>query len=218
MRKLVVPGLQIPLHVAALLPLVAIAWGFAFDQLTANPIEEVTLRTGRAALVLLMLSLSCTPLNMMFGVKWVLQLRRPLGLYAFFYASLHLLTIVGLDYQFDFVFIREDLAGKRFALVGLAAFLSLLPLALTSTGGWKWRLGRRRQRLHWLVYLAALLAVTHFSLQAKADYRVPALYGVVVVFLLVVRVPGVRTAVGKPRRLAERKLRNRRTTDTVTRR
>ena len=218
MRKLVVPGLQIPLHVAALLPLVAIGWGFAFDQLTANPIEEVTIRTGRAALVLLMLSLACTPVNMMFGVKWVLRLRRPLGLYAFFYASLHLLTIVGLDYQFDFIFIREDLAGKRFALVGLAAYLSLLPLAVTSTSGWRWRLGRRWQRLHWLVYLAVLLAVTHFSLQAKADYRVPALYGAVVVFLLVVRLPGVRTAVGTPRRLAERSLRNRRTADTVPRR
>lgn len=218
MRKLVVPGLQIPLHVAALLPLVAIAWGFAFDQLTANPIEEVTLRTGRAALVLLMLSLACTPVNMMFGAKWVLRLRRPLGLYAFFYASLHLLTIVGLDYQFDFIFIREDLAGKRFALVGLAAYLSLLPLAVTSTSGWRWRLGRRWQRLHWLAYLAVLLAVTHFSLQAKADYRVPALYGAVVVLLLVVRLPGVRKAVSKPRRLAERRLRNRRTADTVTRR
>jgi sulfoxide reductase heme-binding subunit YedZ len=218
MRKLVVPGLRTLIHVAALLPLAAIAWDFAFDQLTANPIDEVTLRTGRAALVLLMLSLACTPVNMMFGVKWVLRLRRPLGLYAFFYASLHLLTIVGLDYQFDFIFIREDLAVKRFALVGLAAYLSLLPLAVTSTSGWKRRLGGRWQRLHWLAYPAVLLAVTHFSLQEKADYRVPALYGAVVVFLLVVRIPGVRKAVGKPRRLAERRLRNRRTTDTVARR
>jgi len=186
---------QLLTHIAALLPLAVLAWDFAQNQLTVNPIEEIQLRTGKYALVLLVLSLACTPINRIFGLKLVLPLRRLLGLYAFMYASLHFLNFVGLDYGFDFALIREDISEKRFALAGFAAFLSLLPLAITSSKGSMKRLGKNWERLHWLVYLAALLAVTHFIWQVKADIREPLLYGAVVVLLLIVRLPPVRKAV-----------------------
>lgn len=195
MRKLQVSGLRWLIHVAALLPLAVIIWDLTQGQLTVNPIEQIQLRTGKSALVLLVLSLACRPLSMVHGLKWVLQLRRPLGLYAFTYATLHLLNFIGLDYGFDLALLREDIAEKSFAFVGLAAFLLLLPVALTSTRGWMRRLGKNWERLHWMVYLAALLAVTHFLLQAKADFREPLIYGMAVLLLLLVRIPGVRRVV-----------------------
>lgn len=189
--------LQILVHIAALLPLAILVWDFTQGGLTVNPIQEIQLRTGRYALVLLVLTLACTPISTMFGLKQILQLRRPLGLYAFLYASLHFLNFVGLDFGFNFDLIKEGILEKRFALVGLAAFLCLLPLAVTSTRGWMRRLGRNWHRLHWLIYPAALLAVLHFTLQVKADYRSPLLYGAVVVLLLVIRLPVLRKAVSK---------------------
>ena len=142
MPKLEVSGLRITTHIAALLPLAVLVWDFTQGGLTVNPIQEIQLRTGRYALILLVLSLACTPINIVFGIKSVLGLRRPLGLYAFMYASLHFLNFVGLDYWFDFALIRADISDKRFALAGLAAFLSLLLLAVASTRGWRQRLGK----------------------------------------------------------------------------
>jgi sulfoxide reductase heme-binding subunit YedZ len=191
--------------VAALLPLALMAVNYAQDGLTAEPIKEITVRTGRTALTMLVLSLACTPIGKALGFSWVLRLRRTLGLYAFFYAVLHLSTVVGLDYWFDFDLLLEDLAGKRFVWVGLAAFLMLLPLAITSTGGWKKRLGRNWQRLHWAVYPAALLAATHFALQVKADLRQPLIVGGIVILLLLVRTSFGARAMSLPRRLLLRK-------------
>lgn len=190
---------------AALLPLALMAVNYAQDGLTAEPIKEITVRTGRTALTMLVLSLACTPIGKALGFSWVLRLRRTLGLYAFFYAVLHLSTVVGLDYWFDFDLLLEDLAGKRFVWVGLAAFLMLLPLAITSTGGWKKRLGRNWQRLHWAVYPAALLAATHFALQVKADLRQPLIVGGIVILLLLVRTSFGARAVSLPRRWLLRK-------------
>ena len=113
------------------------------------------------------------------------------------YASMHFLNFVGLDYGFDFYLIREDISEKRFALAGLAAFLSLLPLAVTSTRAWIKKLGKNWERLHWLIYLAALLAVTHFIWQVKADLREPLAYGTIIALLLIIRIPAVRKAVSK---------------------
>lgn len=174
------------------MPLAILFWDFTQGQLTADPIREIQLRTGKYALTLLVLTLACTPISRVSGLKPVMALRRPLGLYSFMYASLHFLNFVGLDYGFDFALIREDMVTKRFAWFGLAAFLGLIPLAATSTRGWMRRLGKNWERLHWLVYLAALLAVSHFILQAKAGIRVPLIYGAVVVFLLILRVPRIR--------------------------
>jgi sulfoxide reductase heme-binding subunit YedZ len=187
--------LQILTHAAALAPLALLAWDTAQDQLTANPIREVTLRTGKAALVLLVLSLASTPVYTLFGFRPAIKLRRPLGLYAFLYAALHGLTFVGLDFGFDVGLILEEILQRRFVQAGMSAFLLLLPLALTSTRGWIRRLGKNWRRLHRLVYLAALAAVVHFVWLAKGDIREPLLYGAAVALLLVVRIPAVRDGV-----------------------
>ena len=197
MRKFKTHGLRMLIHVAALLPLSIIIWDFTQGQLTANPIQEITLRTGKITLVLLVTTLACTPINIVFGIRQVLPLRRTLGLYTFTYASLHFMTFVGLDYWFDLSLIWADIGEKRFALVGFAAFLTLLPLAITSTVGWIKRLGQKWIRLHWLIYLSALLAVTHFTWQVKADLLEPFLYGSVVALFLIVRLPPVRNSIGK---------------------
>ncbi len=205
MHKYLVPGLRIITHIGALLPLVLLVWDFAHGGLTVNPIKEITLRTGKSTLVLLLLSLAVTPINIVFGIKQVLRLRRLLGLYAFMYACLHFLTFVGLDYGFNLDLIQEDIFQKRFALVGLAAFLSLLLLAVTSNVRWMNRLGKNWERLHWLIYLAAVLAVTHFTMQTRADLREPLLYVAMVVLLLIVRLPGIRKAISRVRHQAGKK-------------
>jgi sulfoxide reductase heme-binding subunit YedZ len=186
--------LPILIHVGALLPLVRLIWNFFHDQLTANPIQHITFQTGKTALVLLILALACTPLNTIFELKRVVGLRKTLGLYAFLYATLHFLTFVGLDYQFDPELLKEAIFKKRYALVGFAAFLALLPLAITSTKGWMKRLGKNWKRLHRLIYLAGLLAVIHFVWLVKSDVREPLAYGVVVLLLLALRLKTIRRA------------------------
>ena len=167
MEKLKGRWLQILAHVGALIPLALLIWGYTQNQLTANPIREITLRTGRVALVLLLLSLACTPVYI-------------------------LLTFVGLDYGFDFALIVPEVLQKRFVQVGMLAFLLLLPLAITSTRGWIKRLGKNWKRLHRLVYLAAVAVVIHFVWVAKGDIRRPLRYGAVLVLLLLIRVPPIR--------------------------
>ncbi len=134
--------LQFFVHIGSLAPMVILVWDFYNNNLTFNPIQEATLRTGKTALVLLVLSLACTPMNTLFGWRGVLRVRRPLGLYAFFYASVHFLIFVGLDYGFDPNLILEAIFEKRYALVGFLAGLILLGLAITSTKGWQRRLKR----------------------------------------------------------------------------
>jgi sulfoxide reductase heme-binding subunit YedZ len=184
--------LQIVTHVGAWVPLAVMIWDYFTDGLTVNPIQELTFRTGKTALVLLVLSLACTPLNTLFGFRQAIKLRRPLGLYTFMYAALHLLIFVGLDYGFDRELIYEAIFEKRYALVGFSAFLILLPLALTSTKGWQRRLGKRWTGLHRLVYLAAPLVIVHYVWLVKADVTEPLTYGAIVAALLLVRVPVVK--------------------------
>lgn len=187
--------LQLAANVGALLPLIVLAWRFFQGQLSVNPIQDIILYTGKWALVLLVFSLACTPVHIIFGLRQVLPLRRTLGLYAFGYASLHLLTFVGLDYGFQLGRIVQEAVEKRYILAGFAAFLILLPLAITSTRGWVRRLGKRWKRLHQLVYLAAILAIVHYVWLVKADIREPLLYGAMVAVLLVVRLAPVRRAI-----------------------
>jgi len=184
--------IRIIIHVVALLPLVVLIWDFTQDNLTANPIREVQLRTGATAINLLMLSLTCTPIHILTGFRPVLSLRRPLGLYAFFYALLHFINFIAIDYGFNFVFLREDLFEKRYAIVGFIAFILLLPLAITSIRRLRQRLGKNWQRLHWLVYPAATLVVVHYIWQTKADIHLPLIYGGVLGILLAIRLPVVR--------------------------
>jgi sulfoxide reductase heme-binding subunit YedZ len=199
MRALQANWLRIITHVGSLVPLVVLLWDAAQNRLTVNPIQEATFRTGKTALVLLVLSLACTPVNTLLGFRPALRVRRALGLYAFMYAAIHFVIFVGLDYGLDLGLIREAIFEKRYALVGFAAFLVMLPLALTSTKGSMKRLGRTWKRLHQCVYVAALLVIVHYVWQVKADIRVPLLYGAIVVLLLLLRVPAIRKAVSSLR-------------------
>jgi sulfoxide reductase heme-binding subunit YedZ len=187
--------LQAATHIAALLPLALLIYDFTQGRLSANPIREITLRTGKTALVTLVLSLACTPIDILFGFKTIMRLRKSLGLYAALYAGLHLAIYVGLDYGFAWPAILEDLRYRRFIQFGLLAFLLLIPLAITSTRGWMRRLGKSWKRLHRLVYLAAPLAVFHFYLLVKANRREPLLYGLLVLALLAFRIPVVRRSI-----------------------
>ena len=206
MRKLKTRWLQILTHVAALLPLALLAWDYWQGQLI-DPVREITTRTGKTALILLILSLACTPINILFGFKQVMRVRRALGLYALLYAGLHFLTFVGLDYGFDFDLMGLGILDQRYVLVGLAAGLLLLLLGITSTRGWQKRLGKNWKRLHRLVYLAGILAIVHFTWLAK-DNRVPLRYGGVVALLLIVRIPAIKRAISTVRYQLRRRYKN----------
>ena len=197
-RKLKTRWLQTLTHIVALLPLAWLLWAYWQGLFIIDPIKEITTRTGKTALILLTLSLACTPAYAIFGFKQVLRLRRPLGLYAFMYAGLHFLIFVGLDYGFDLDLITLDILDQRYVLVGFAAGLLLLPLAITSTQGWRKRLGKNWKRLHRLVYLAAILAIVHFAWRVK-DIREPLRYGAVLALFLIMRIPGVRRAASSVR-------------------
>jgi methionine sulfoxide reductase heme-binding subunit len=183
--------LRIAVHPLSLLPLALLGFDAAMGSLSVNPIQDLTLRTGYPALVLLMLCLACTPLNILFGWKWAPALRKPLGLYSFLYVCLHLLIFVALDYGLDATLIGEAIAEKRYVLAGLAAFLLLLPLALTSTRGAMRRLGRQWKRVHWLIYPAGMLAVLHYLWLSKVPYQ-PLLFAALLACLLALRLPPVR--------------------------
>lgn len=178
--------------VGGAIPLVQLAWGL-WQGNWIDPVAETTARTGSAAILMLILSLACTPANTLFGFKQALPARKPLGLYAFLYVCLHLLNFIGIDYGFSVrAFFDDALLQKRYMIVGFAAFLILLPLALTSTKGAMKRLGRNWKRLHQLVYVAAILAVLHFLWLVKIDITQPTIYGVILAFLLILRLPAVR--------------------------
>jgi len=188
------------LFVLAALPAVWLAVDAFRGNLTADPIEEITHRTGWWTITLLMVTLSVTPIRRFTGWNHVVKVRRMLGLWAFFYATLHLLTYVVLDLFFAFDILLEDVAKRPYITVGFAGFLMLLALAVTSTKGWIRRLGKRWQRLHQLVYVAALAGVVHFYWQVKADTREPLIYAGILLMLLVTR---VRLGVQKRERRAE---------------
>ena len=180
--------------VVCLLPLGKIAIDAARDALSANPIAEVMNRLGFWTLTLLLASLAATPLKTLFGWTEGLRVRKMVGLFAFFYATLHLFTYVALDQTFDLSDIATDIVKRKFITVGFAAFVLLVPLAATSTNGAvKWLGFRRWKRLHRLVYVAAVLGVVHFVWRVKADYLEPAIFSVVLVALVVVRLAPKRS-------------------------
>ena len=183
---------QIFVHIAALTPLAWLIFDTLTDNLTFNPIQAATLRTGRYAIILLVLSLACTPINTIFGFRQAIKARRALGLYAFMYAGIHFMIFLGVDYGFDLGLIFEEIVTKRYIIAGFTAGLILLPLAITSTKGWMKRLGIRWKKLHKLVYIAGLLAVTHYIWVVKSDYRLPLAIGFILVLLLIARIPSFR--------------------------
>lgn len=175
--------------VACLIPAAYYAHGLATDGLGANPIETVTRGFGTWALNFIAITLCVTPIRRFMGVSWILRLRRMLGLFAFFYAAMHLATYLWLDQFFDWTAIAKDILKRPFITVGMAAFILLVPLALTSNQVSIRRLGGRRwQQLHRAVYAIALLAVLHYFWMVKLDLRTPLLYGGAIMVLLGMRV------------------------------
>src|SRR5262245_55216811 len=144
---------KLVLFINGLVPLALLLWDVWRNQVGANPLEFVTRTTGMLTLVFLFLTLAVSPLRRITGLNWLIKFRRMLGVFAFFYGLLHLLTYVAFDRFFRFWTIPEDIAGRRFILVGFAAFLMMLPLAITSTDAMVKRLGGKPwARLHRLVY------------------------------------------------------------------
>lgn len=179
------------LFLLCLLPLVRlIALGMT-DGLGANPIEFITRSTGTWTLVGLLVTLSVTPLRRLTGHNELARYRRLLGLFAFFYACLHFTTYLWLDQFFDPDAIVRDLLKRPFITAGFAAFVLLIPLALTSTHAMMRRLGRRWQMLHRLVYLIAVCGVLHYVWLVKKDLTQPLIYAGVLASLFVLRIPGV---------------------------
>jgi len=174
--------------VLCLVPAMWLGWRAWQGDLTANPIEFITHFTGDWAIRLIVTTLAITPLRKLLHLPDLIRFRRMIGLFAFFYASLHFLTWFAIDKFFDFHEIGLDIIKRRFILAGFAAFLSMLPLAITSTSGWIRRMGGKRwQKLHRLVYVSAVAAVIHYYWLVKSDIRLPLLYGSLVFVLLAYR-------------------------------
>lgn len=181
------PWLRGLAHASALLPLVVLSHAAWSHRLGADPVAALTHETGQWALRFLLLSMSMTPLRRLFALSWPLQLRRMLGLHAFFYASLHLSVYLALDLGGYWAQIGEDILERPYITVGFAAWLLLVPLAVTSTRAMMRRLGPVWARLHRLVYAVGVLAVLHFWWRVKADLSEPLIYATVLAFLLGVR-------------------------------
>ena len=183
------PWLKPAVLTGSLIPLAAIVLRASRNELGADPIAQALNQLGLMALVFLITALACTPLKTFLGWTWPLRLRRMLGLLAFFYALLHVVTYIALDQGLDWRAIVDDILKRKFIFVGFATFVLLLPLAATSTTAAIRRLGYPRwKQLHRLAYVAPALAVLHFTWRVKRDIREPVTYGLVLAALLSVRV------------------------------
>jgi sulfoxide reductase heme-binding subunit YedZ len=190
MKKLWLSGwTRAALFLLCLIPVADLIWRFEHQQLSANPIEFITHRTGDWTLRFLLITLAITPLRAILKQPQLIRFRRMFGLFAFFYACLHLTTWMWLDKDFDTQEMWDDVIKRRFITSGMTALLLLLPLAVTSTSGWIRRLGYRRwQLLHRAIYFSALAGVIHYYWGVKSDIRLPVFYGVILALLLLYRV------------------------------
>ena len=190
---------------ACLVPLGRLAWKAYNAALGANPIQVITWSTGTWTLVFLMLTLTVTPLRKLTKQYWLIRYRRMLGLFAFFYGSLHFTTYIWLDQFFDWHSITKDVVKRPFITVGFTAFVLMLPLALTSSQrAIRW-LGKRWQMLHRLIYAVAIAGVIHFIWLVKKDLRKPLIYAAILSVLLLYRV-----VVWGARRLSQERVENQR--------
>jgi sulfoxide reductase heme-binding subunit YedZ len=188
-REHMVRWLKAPLFLACLGPICVLTWKGFHDLLGANPVDVITRTTGKWTLTFLLITLSVTPLRRITGLPWLIRFRRMLGLYAFFYGTLHLMTYLWLDKSFNVSEMLHDIAKRRFITAGMTAWALMLPLALTSTAGWIRRMGGKRwQKLHRLIYFSAAAGVIHFIWLVKADMQRPLTYGAILGTLLGYRV------------------------------
>ena len=188
--KRAVRALKVALWIGGLAPTAWMAAGAYYGWLGANPIEKLEHVSGMAALISLLATLLVTPVRRLTGWNPVIQLRRPMGLFGFYYVLLHLGMWMGLDLGLDFSWITEDIAKRPYITVGFTGFLLLIPLVLTSTKGSIRRLGRRWTKLHRLAYVVPALGVIHYYWLVKADVRIPLLMAGIYAALMLFRVPG----------------------------
>ena len=180
---------KLVLFINSLVPLTLMFWDVYHEKVGANPVEFVTRTTGMLALVFLLLSLAVTPLRKITGANWLVKFRRMIGLFAFFYGFLHLLTYVAFDRYFNLKSIPADVVRRPFITIGMTAFFLMIPLAITSTDKMVKRLGGKRWNLlHKLVYLAGVAGVFHYWLLVKSDTRLPLTFAFVLALLLGYRV------------------------------
>lgn len=176
---------KLVVFVNALVPLVLLLWDLYRKRVGPNPLEFATRTTGMLTLIFLSLTVAVTPLRKIFGINSLVKVRRMLGLFAFFYGSLHLLTYVWFDRLFNLISVGQDVVRRPFILAGMTAFVLMVPLAITSTNKMIKRLGGKQwARLHRLVYLAAIAGVVHFWMLVKSDTRLPLTFGFILLFLL----------------------------------
>ncbi|HEY3102926.1 MAG TPA: protein-methionine-sulfoxide reductase heme-binding subunit MsrQ [Pyrinomonadaceae bacterium] len=176
---------KLVLFVNGLVPLALLLWDVWRKQVGANPLEFVTRTTGMLTLAFLFLTLAVSPLRRILGLNWLIKFRRMLGLFAFFYGSLHLLTYISFDRFFHLTTIPGDIATRRFIAVGMAAFFLMLPLAITSTDAMIKRVGGKRwAQLHRVVYAAGILGVLHYYMLVKSDVRLPLTFAFLLAVLL----------------------------------
>ncbi len=190
---------------ACLLPLARLGWKAFNSALGANPIQVITFSTGTWTLVFLLVTLTITPLRKLTKQYWLIQYRRMLGLFAFFYGCLHFTTYIWLDQFFDLHSIYKDIYKRPFITMGFTAFVLMIPLALTSTQWAIRKLGKRWQKLHRLIYFSAAAGVIHYLWLVKIDKRVPEIYASILGVLLLYRlVVWYRNRVMAPQRVVSR--------------
>jgi sulfoxide reductase heme-binding subunit YedZ len=169
----------------ALVPLGMLLWDVYHKRVGANPLEFVTRTTGMLTLVFLTITLGVTPVRQITGLNWLVKFRRMLGLFAFFYGFLHLMTYIWFDRYFNLKSVPGDVATRPFIAIGMAAFFLMIPLAITSTSKMVKRLGGKRwNRLHKLVYVAGIAGALHYWLLVKSDTRIPLTFAFIVLLLL----------------------------------
>ena len=172
-----------------LVPLTLLLWDVYHKRVGANPLEFVTRTTGMLTLVFLLIALAISPLRRITGLNWLIRFRRMLGLFAFFYGSLHLMTYIAFDRFFHLTTVPIDVVKRSFIAIGMTAFLLMAPLAITSTDKMVKRLGGKRwARLHSIVYAAGILGVLHYYMLVKADVRLPLTFAFLLAVLLGFRV------------------------------
>jgi sulfoxide reductase heme-binding subunit YedZ len=197
MKKLT--PLQIAVHLYAWSALILMIFDLIAGNLSANPIQDLEQRTGRHAVTLLVLSLACTPFSTLFKWSEPLKYRRALGLYSLMYATVHVIIFADLDYGFAWSLLTKTIFQKPYIIVGAISFLLLIPLGITSFDVWKKRLGKNWKRLHQVVYFIAPLVILHYAWSKKGDIFTlqgdvlkPAIYGLVLLIFLALRIPPVR--------------------------
>lgn len=176
---------KLVVFINSLVPLVLLLWDVYHKRVGPNPLEFATRTTGMLTLIFLSVTVAVTPLRKIFGINSLVKVRRMLGLFAFFYGALHLLTYVWFDRWFNLASVVQDVGRRPFILVGMTAFFLMIPLAITSTNKMVKRLGGKRwARLHRLVYLAAIAGVVHFWMLVKSDIRLPLTFAFILLLLL----------------------------------